>query len=87
MKFLQSLDKKIFNQLTALSKKRGITVQEYVRAIIIPTYLEHTIPVNNKRSLAMKKGWETRRQKQQEALELSAKNAVADTGAGAFPVE
>lgn len=88
MKFLQSLDPKIVKQLQALAKKRGINLQEYIRAIIIPSYLEVIQPSikQKNRSDATKKGWETRRLNQEKA-ELEAKQtaesgdaAVAEAG-------
>ena len=39
-KFMQTLDNEIFNKLTQLAKKRGITVQELIRAVIIPEWLK-----------------------------------------------
>lgn len=40
MKFLQTLDESIHSRLEKLAKKRGITVQELIRAVIIPSWLE-----------------------------------------------
>ncbi|GEM_PF-4104221 len=39
-KFLQTLDEVVYTKLEKLAKKRGITVQELVRAVIIPGWLE-----------------------------------------------
>lgn len=40
MKFLQTIDDSIYSRLEKLAKKRGITVQELMRAVIIPSWLE-----------------------------------------------
>jgi len=40
MKFLQTIDDSIHSRLEKLAKKRGITVQELIRAVIIPSWLE-----------------------------------------------
>jgi hypothetical protein len=37
---MQSLDQEILDQLTVIAKQRGISVQELIRAIIIPDWLE-----------------------------------------------
>jgi hypothetical protein len=86
MKFMMVLDKGAYRKLQVLAKKRGITIQEYLRAVIIGSYLESVLIPSNKRSLAMKKGWETRRRKQEEA-ELAAKNEAANHGTGATPFD
>lgn len=39
-KFLQTLDDSIYTKLEKIAKKKGISVQELVRAIIIPGWLE-----------------------------------------------
>lgn len=40
MKFMQSLEPKIHEKLVQLADEKGITLQELVRAVIIPFYLE-----------------------------------------------
>jgi hypothetical protein len=37
---MQSLDQEILDKLTVMAKKRGITVQELIRAVIIPDWLK-----------------------------------------------
>jgi hypothetical protein len=37
---MQSLDKEIYEKLSAIAKKKGITVQELIRAVIIPDWLK-----------------------------------------------
>ena len=39
-KFMQSLDQEILEKLSVIAKKRGITVQELIRAVIIPDWLK-----------------------------------------------
>jgi hypothetical protein len=38
-KFMQTLETEILNKLTDIAKERGITVQELIRAVIIPEWL------------------------------------------------
>jgi len=62
MKFQQFFDKSKHRELQSIAKKKGITVQELIRAVIVPEWLEsHPVEVSKKRSLAIKKSWETRR--------------------------
>ena len=61
VKFMQSVSKDVWDSLSLLSNKRGITVQEYLRAIIIPNHLE-SLPIPIKKySKRAKKAWATRR--------------------------
>ena len=39
-KFMQTLDEEIYNQLQEVARKRGITIQELIRAVIIPDWLK-----------------------------------------------
>lgn len=39
-KFMQTLDQEIYDQLQEIANKRGIKVQELVRAVIIPEWLK-----------------------------------------------
>jgi effector-binding domain-containing protein len=39
-KFMQTFDEEIYNKLTKLAEERGITVQELIRAVIIPDWLK-----------------------------------------------
>ena len=39
-KFLQSIDDSIFEKLDRHAAKKGITVQELIRAVIVPNWLE-----------------------------------------------
>jgi predicted DNA-binding ribbon-helix-helix protein len=42
-KFMQSLDDEIYNKLQEIAKTRGITIQELIRAVIIPEWLNKRI--------------------------------------------
>lgn len=69
-----TLSKSVYRELHLQSKQKGITIQELLKAVVIPEYLQnHTSETSKKHSLAMKKGWETRRKKM-EAEELRVKN-------------
>lgn len=39
-RFMQSLSSEIYAKLLIISKKRGIKVQELIRSVIIPDWLE-----------------------------------------------
>ena len=41
-KFMQTLEEEIHKKLTELAKERGITVQELIRAVIIPEWLKES---------------------------------------------
>ncbi len=41
-KFMQTLNDEILNKLSQIAKERGITVQELIRAVIIPEWLNVT---------------------------------------------
>lgn len=45
-KFLQSIDDGVYSQLEKLAKKRGVNIQELVRAVIIPEWLENKKGLN-----------------------------------------
>jgi predicted DNA-binding ribbon-helix-helix protein len=38
-KFMQTLDDEIYRKLEHVAKQRGITVQELIRAVIIPDWM------------------------------------------------
>lgn len=40
VKILQTMDDSIYARLEKIAKKKGITVQELIRAVIIPSWLE-----------------------------------------------
>ena len=39
-KFFMTMDSSIYKKIKRLSSKRGITTQEFIRAIIIPEWIE-----------------------------------------------
>jgi len=39
-KFMQTLEQEIYDQLQEIANKRGIKVQELIRAVIIPEWLK-----------------------------------------------
>ena len=39
-KFMQTLETKVYNKLDQKAKDKGITIQELIRAIVVPQYLE-----------------------------------------------
>ena len=39
-KFMQSLNQEIYNKLREVAESRGITIQELIRAVIIPDWLK-----------------------------------------------
>jgi len=39
-KFMQTLNQEIFNKLSQMAKERGISIQELIRAVIIPEWLK-----------------------------------------------
>ncbi len=38
-KFMQTLDDFIYKELEKIAKKRGITIQELIRAVIVPEWI------------------------------------------------
>jgi hypothetical protein len=38
-KFMQSLDKNVYTELRRMAKERGITLQEFLRAVVVPDWL------------------------------------------------
>ena len=41
-KFMQSLDPQIYTQLRKMAKDRGITMQELIRAVIVPDWMKRS---------------------------------------------
>ncbi len=39
-KFMQTLDNKHYVQLEILAKKRGITLQQFLRAVVVPEWMD-----------------------------------------------
>lgn len=40
-KFMQSLDPAVYAELTKIAKERGITMQELIRAVIVPDWMRN----------------------------------------------
>ena len=40
-KFMQTLDEEIYSKLEELAKQRGISVQELIRAVVVPEWLKN----------------------------------------------
>jgi hypothetical protein len=38
-KFMQTLEKEVYVELKAMAKERGVTVQEFLRAVIVPDWM------------------------------------------------
>ena len=39
VKFMQSVDAKVYAELKRIAKERGITVQEFMRAVVVPDWM------------------------------------------------
>ncbi len=39
-KFMQTLDDMIYRELEKIAKRRGITIQELIRAVIVPEWIQ-----------------------------------------------
>lgn len=39
-KFMQTLDSAVYEKLQKIARERGITIQELIRAVIIPEWLK-----------------------------------------------
>jgi predicted DNA-binding ribbon-helix-helix protein len=39
-RFLQTLDQSVFDRLNDMAKERGVSIQELIRAVIVPEWLE-----------------------------------------------
>jgi len=40
IKFMQSLDPQVYTELTRIAKQRGISMQELIRAVIVPDWMK-----------------------------------------------
>ncbi len=40
-KFMQTLNEQMYRELEKLAKKRGVTVQELIRAVVLPEWMTH----------------------------------------------
>ena len=47
-KFMQTLDDLIYRELEKIAKRRGITIQELIRAVIVPEWINGLNGASNK---------------------------------------
>ncbi|MBO0887614.1 hypothetical protein J2P12_00785 [Candidatus Bathyarchaeota archaeon] len=38
-KFMQTLEREVYMELKELAKERGVTVQEFLRAVVVPDWM------------------------------------------------
>ena len=53
-KFMQTLDDIIYRELEKIAKRRGITIQELIRAVIVPEWINGLSGVEGKDSASNK---------------------------------
>ena len=53
-KFMQTLDDLIYRELEKIAKRRGITIQELIRAVIVPEWINGLNGIQGKDSSASK---------------------------------
>lgn len=53
-KFMQTLDDLIYRELEKIAKRRGITIQELIRAVIVPEWINGLNGVEGKDSSSNK---------------------------------
>jgi hypothetical protein len=41
VKFMQTVEKGVYMELKAQAKERGVTVQEFMRAVVVPAWMRH----------------------------------------------
>ena len=57
-KFMQTLDDIIYRELEKVAKKRGITIQELIRAVIVPEWINgHNGNVNREPNSGKLNNW------------------------------
>ncbi len=61
VKFMQSLDPQVYTELTKIAKKRGISMQELIRAVIVPDWMRKLEDGSRKSSAARRTGVRARR--------------------------
>jgi hypothetical protein len=50
-KFMQSLDPQVYAELRKIAKERGITMQELIRAVIVPDWMSKDEELGSRGSL------------------------------------
>ena len=53
-KFMQTLDDLIYRELEKIAKRRGITIQELIRAVIVPEWINGLNGIQGKDSTSNK---------------------------------
>ena len=53
-KFMQTLDDLIYRELEKIAKRRGITIQELIRAVIVPEWINGLNGIQGKDSASNK---------------------------------
>jgi hypothetical protein len=38
-KFMQTLEKEVYMELKGMAKERGVTIQEFLRAVVVPDWI------------------------------------------------
>ncbi len=61
VKFMQSLDPQVYTELTKIAKQRGISMQELIRAVIVPDWMKKLDDVSRKPSVSRRTGSHARR--------------------------
>jgi hypothetical protein len=61
VKFMQSLDPQVYTELTKIAKKRGISMQELIRAVIVPDWMKKLEDGSRKPGASRRTGGHTRR--------------------------
>ena len=60
VKFMQSLDPQVYTDLTKIAKQRGISMQELIRAVIVPDWMKK-LEDGSRKSGTSRTGRHTRR--------------------------
>jgi hypothetical protein len=61
VKFMQSLDPQVYTHLTKIAKARGISMQELIRAVIVPDWMKKAEDGSRKSSASGRKVGHARR--------------------------
>ncbi len=56
-KFMQTLDDLIYRELEKIAKRRGITIQELIRAVIVPEWINGLNNFQGKDSTSKPNNW------------------------------
>lgn len=61
VKFMQSLDPQVYTALTRIAKQRGISMQELIRAVIVPDWMKKVEDRSRKSGTSTRAGGHARR--------------------------